>query len=87
MTDAREASIRQNFEYFQGVVGGLMECHAGKYALLHARSVVDIFARPIEALEAGYQKFEDGEFSVQKVTDRPMDLGFISYGAGERTAD
>ncbi len=87
MLNAREAVIRQNFEYFQGVVGGLMEKHAGQYALLHARSIIDIFARPIEALEAGYEKFADGAFSVQKVTDRPLDLGFISYGAGERIAD
>lgn len=87
MPDDREAAIRQNFHYFQGVVGGLMARHAGEYALLHSRSVVAIFARPIEALEAGYSQFEDGQFSVQKVTDRPFDLGFMSYGSGERPAD
>ena len=87
MPDAREVTIRQNFHYFQGIVGSLMESHAGQYALLHASSVVDIFARPMEALEAGYAKFSDGQFSVQKVIDRPLDLGFISYGAGGRTAD
>lgn len=87
MQDIREAAIRQNFHYFQGVVSGLMESHAGQYALLRASSVVGIFARPMEALEAGYAKFADGDFSVQKVTDRPLDLGFISYGAGDRATD
>lgn len=87
MPDTREAVLRQNFHYFQSVVDNLMELHAGKYALLHSRSVVEIFARPIEALEAGCAQFEDGLFSVQRVINRPFDLGFISYGSGERPAD
>lgn len=87
MPEAREAAIRQNFYYFQGVVASLMDRHAGQYALLHSQSVIDIFARPIEALEAGYARFADGLFSVQKVIDRPLDLGFMSYGSGERFVD
>lgn len=87
MPDEREADIRQNFLYFQGVVPSLMASHAGQYALLRARSVVAIFARPMEALEAGYAQFEDGRFSVQRVTDRALDLGFLSYGSGDRAAD
>ena len=87
MATDQEAEIRQNFHYFQGVVGGLMASHAGKYALLHGRGIVDLFARPLEALEAGHAQFADGLFSVQRVIDRPFDLGFMSYGSGERTAD
>lgn len=87
MPEDREAAIRRNFDYFQGIVGTLMESHAGKYALLRSASLVDVFSRPIEALEAGYDRFADGMFSVQKVTDRAFDLGFMSYGSGERAAD
>ena len=87
MSDTREAAIRQNFHYFQSVVSSLMSRHAGEYALLHAKSVVEVFPRPIDALEAGYARFSDGLFSVQKVIDRPLDLGFLSYGSGERKAD
>jgi hypothetical protein len=87
MPEAREAAIRENFNYFQGVVKSLMESHAGQYALLHSKSVIDIFPRPIEALEAGQAQFADDMFSVQKVTDRPFDLGFMSYGSGERPTD
>jgi hypothetical protein len=87
MPDARETALRRNFHYFQGIVGGLMEQHAGKYALLHSGGLVDVFTRPIEAVEAGYRQFTDGDFSIQKVTDRPFDLGFMSYGSGERPAD
>lgn len=87
MSNARDTALRENFHYFQGIVSSLMAEHAGKYALLHSKSLVDIFRRPIEALEVGYEKFADGQFSIQKVTDRPMDLGFMSYGAGDRQTD
>jgi hypothetical protein len=84
MTSTREREIEQNFRYFQEVVDDLMKHHAGEYALLHRRTVVEVFKRPIEALEAGYERFTDGMFSIQKVIDRPLDLGFMSYGAGDR---
>lgn len=84
MLDRRAAAIRENFDYFQGIVASLMEEHAGKYALLHDQSVIGIFNRPIEALNAGRDKFDDDPFSIQRVIDRPLDLGFMSYGAGDR---
>lgn len=87
MAVTREAEIKQNFLYFQDIVPGLMADHAGQYALLHARSVVGIFEKPIDAVSAGARKFADGLFSVQKVIDRPLDLGFLSYGSGDRITD
>lgn len=87
MPDRRGVAIRQNFHYFQSIVSDLMDKYAGQYALLHERSLVGVFPRPIEAVEAGYANFTDGLFSVQKVTDRPLDLGFMSYGSGDRPAD
>lgn len=87
MAEPRESIIRKNFDYFQGVVSELMERHAGQYALLYGQNVVEIFPRPIQALEAGIARFEDGMFSVQKVIDRPLDLGFLSYGSSDRTTD
>jgi hypothetical protein len=32
----------------------------------------------------GHNRFGDGNFSVQRVTDRPLDLGFLSYASGDR---
>lgn len=87
MSESRERELRQNFQYFQRIVGGLMDRHSGQYALLRSQSVVDFFPRPMEALEAGYAQFADGRFSVQKVIDRPLDLGFMSYGSGDRVTD
>ena len=87
MPDPRDAELRRYFEYFQTVVDGLMGRHSGEYALLHDRSVVQVFKRPIDAVAAGQERFSDGLFSVQRVIDRPFDLGFMSYGSGDRTTD
>lgn len=84
MSDVRNSAIRQNFDYFQEVVRSLMTNHAGQYALLHECTVVEVFRRPIEAVEAGHVRFKDGLFSIQRVIDRPLDLGFMSYGSSER---
>lgn len=87
MAEAREAVLRQNFDYFQSVVSGHMALHAGEYALLRFKSVVGFFEKPLEAVQAGRSQFDDDLFSVQRVIDRPLDLGFIAYGAGERVTD
>jgi hypothetical protein len=47
-------------------------------AFVPATAVRAIYSRPIEAMQKGLRRFEDGVFSVQRVTDRPVDLGFLS---------
>ena len=75
-----ESIIRDNFLYFQKVVGEYIPSRLGQYALLHSETVVGFFPKPMEAAIAGTEKFGDGAFSVQRVIDKPADLGFLSYG-------
>lgn len=75
----RQCEIEQNYQFFQSMVSSLMQEHAGKFALLHSCELVDVFPRPMDAMTEGYRRFTDGQFSVQQVTDRPVDLGFLSY--------
>ncbi len=82
----RIAEIEQNFQAFLGVVGPLLAEHTGEFALLRHRKVVDLFPRAIDAMSEGHHRFGDGLFSVQRITDRPLDLGFLSYAADERIA-
>lgn len=78
---------RQNFHYFQEVVGDYIDENRGRYALVHSRAVIGIFDKPIDAALAGASRFSDGHFSIQRVTDQPADLGFMAYGAGDRAPD
>ena len=79
--------IARNFTYFETVVGELMPRYAGQYALLRDRAVVEVYGRPGEAMEAATSRFDDGRFSIQRVIDRPLDLGFLPYGSGDGAAD
>lgn len=79
MQTARNAEIDKNFQFFQGFVGELLPAEAGKYALLRHERCVAVFDTVVEAVRAGHTKFDDGLFSIQEVTDAPLDLGFFSH--------
>jgi hypothetical protein len=86
MLDPREAEIRRNYDFFKDVVGSMMAEHAGKFALIHDRSVVDFFKTPGEAVSEGARQFGALPFSVQRVINRPIDLGFLSHAADNGVA-
>ena len=84
MVAERRREIEQNFQAFEGLVASLLPGRKGEFALLHARELIGVFPSAIDAMTEGYHRFSDGLFSIQRVIDRPVDLGFISYAAGER---
>ncbi len=79
MAGARELEIRQNYAFFKGVVASLMDQQAGKFTLIHNREIVAYYSSPGEAVADGARRFGDSPFSVQRVTNRPIDLGFLSH--------
>lgn len=86
MESQRDQEITQNFEFFQTRVESLLPKHFGEFALLRNRSIIGLFPSAVEAMSQGYDKYEDGIFSVQRVINRPLDLGFLSYGTSDRVA-
>jgi hypothetical protein len=81
MVVAREVEIRQNYSYFKSVVASMMAEHAGQFALIRSCEVVDVFETAGEAVSAGAVRFGELPFSVQRVINRPIDLGFLSHAA------
>ena len=79
MLTARELEIRRNYAYFKDLITDAMVEHAGETALIHKCSVVDYFATASEAVRAGMEQFGVLPFSIQRVVDRPIDLGFLSH--------
>ena len=86
MLDSRETEIRQNYDFFQEVVTEAMEDHAGEIALLRNREIVGYFPNAAEAVKHGTDQFGDLPFSVQRVIDRPIDIGFLSHAANHGIA-
>ena len=87
MAAEQRREIEQNFRVFEGCLATLLPAHAGEFALLHSGELIGVFPSAVDAMTEGYHRFgEDGLFSIQRVIDRPVDLGFVSYAAGERDA-
>ena len=75
---ARRHEIDANYDYFQRQLARLLPVHEGQYALLKSGKIEGLFDRPGDAYRDGLSRFADGLFSIQEVTDEPLQLGFFS---------
>ncbi len=81
----KERVIHRNYEAFEKELPRLLETHQGEYALLRNEQIVQFYDSAVAAQSAGNEKFSDGLFSVQKIQETAVDLGFFSH-AGYRWA-
>lgn len=78
-TSQHQQEIDRNFDFLQRNLARLLPAHEGQYALLKSGKIEAFFDRPGDAYREGLDRFEDGVFSIQEVTGKPLDLGFFSY--------
>ena len=78
---ARRAEIDSNYDYLQRELARILPIHAGKYALIKSCRFEGFFDKPGDAYRAGRAQFDDGLFSIQEVTNEPLQLGFMSIVA------
>ena len=79
--DRQGLEVDQNFDAFQRIVGELLTEHRDRYALMRDAKIVEFFDTPGDAYREGMCRFDDEIFSIQEVTDQPIDLGFFSHVA------
>ena len=80
MDPARQKlEVDHNYDVFMRLLGGLLKDHRDQLALMRDGEIVGYFDTPRDALRAASEKFADGIFSIQEVTDEPIDLGFWSH--------
>lgn len=84
-TEKRDA-IAQNYEAFEKMLPGLLKTAKGKFALLRDCELVGIFDSASAAHFAAVDRFDDNLFSVQKIEESAVSLGFFSYARYCRTA-
>lgn len=78
MAHSIEVEIQRNYAAFLDMLENLLPAHLGKYVLLHNQELAGVFETPGAAARDGFAKFGDAAYSIQIVTDEPVDLGFIS---------
>jgi hypothetical protein len=77
--EKQQTEIESNFVFFQGKLPELLARHRDRFALIRHKEIVDFFDTARDAKAAGGKLFADRMFSVQKVTDSPLDLGIFSH--------
>lgn len=82
MDHARQKlEVDNNYDVFMRALGSLLAEHRDQLALMRDGQIVGFFDKPADAYRAGVERFPDGVFSIQEVTDEPIDLGFWSHVA------
>lgn len=79
--DTQRREVDANYDYFARTLGALLPDHLGQFALLKSREIVDFFDTPGAAYQFAVEKFGPQAFSIQEVTEEPIDLGFFSHVA------
>jgi hypothetical protein len=82
----KQKAITDNYTAFEAMLPLLLQEHCGEYALLRNGEVVEFFDSASAAQGAGGTRFADRSFSVQKVEEKTIDLGFYSYARYRRVA-
>ena len=75
----QKQEVDRNYDAFTRMFSTIVSEHRDQLALMRDGTVVGFFDSPREALQAAAERFPDGIFSIQEVTDEPIDLGFWSH--------
>jgi hypothetical protein len=79
MTSTTSDYVAKNYEHFLSVLPQALNQHRNQYALMRDEAVISYYTTMMDAYVTGAAFYKDGKFSIQKVTDTPIDLGFFSH--------
>lgn len=79
--DRQREQLDRNYDAFMRQLAAILPAHRDEHALMRDGRIVEFFRKPGDAYRAGTAMFEDGLFSIQEVTDEPIDLGLLSHVA------
>jgi len=75
----RQAEVDENLAFFVQEMPSLNSGHAGKFALIRHKAIIGYYDTVVDAVGTGNKMYADKLFSVQQVTDVPVDLGYFSH--------
>jgi hypothetical protein len=77
----QQAEVDRNYDAFVRMLSTILPRHRDQLALMRDGEIVGYFDKPGDAYRTGLDRYSDGIFSIQEVTDEPIDLGFWSHVA------
>lgn len=79
MARTAQEEVDLNYEAFQKELPRLLHEHRGKFALLKDGRIINFFSSAEDARNAAASFIPDGLYSIQQVTDMPVNLGFYTH--------
>ena len=70
--------VQKNREAYEKLRDKLESEHLGRYALMHDGEIIDIYNDSGDAYSIGCDKFGLGNFTIEKVGERPISLGVFT---------
>jgi hypothetical protein len=86
MVTEYDLEVDRNYDAFVAHLPTLLNEHRDKFALMRAGAIVGFHESSGAALAVGHKTFGETPFSIQEITDRPVDLGFFSHAIDTRIA-
>ncbi len=80
--ERQQREIEHNYDAFQRMLRLHLQDHRDQFALMRERRVVGFFETPDDADLEGAKRFPDRIYSIQQVTDEPVQLGVYANGYG-----
>lgn len=74
-TSKHQQQIDANCEHFKSILPNILHTHRNKYALLQNCEIRGYYDTLSDGLEAARSFCPEGDYSIQEVTDRIIDLG------------
>jgi len=82
----RQISIEKNLRFFREHLDVLIKTDPGRYVLLRNEEIAGVYDTIRDAKLTGEKFFDDGDYSIQQITKKPVNLGFFSYAGSALTA-
>lgn len=76
--ERQQKEVNENYKAFKKQLPNLPSRHWGMHALMKNQKIVGFFDTDADAMRTGNLLYEDGYFSIQKVTNEIIDFGFQS---------
>jgi hypothetical protein len=73
----QDEQVKLNYDVFKKLLPSLLK-DLNKYALMRDGEVVAIYDTMPDAVTTAQKLFPDGLWSIQKITDKPINLGYRS---------
>ena len=75
----RQEEVDNNYEAFEKLLSAIIDEHKGEYALMKDAHIISYHESFYEAEKAGQERYKDGIYSIQRVDEEPINLGYFSY--------